>query len=78
LLDPDYPPSCFEDSLNSVNLEQKKKEVIDCSELLEEDISLLGKLMNRLYQKLQSRELWDLFCCVETKLVLLIALMECQ
>lgn len=24
LLDPDYPPSCFEDSLNSVNLEQKK------------------------------------------------------
>ncbi|XP_063435406.1 DNA polymerase nu-like isoform X2 [Mytilus trossulus] len=78
LLDPDYPPSCFEDSLNSVNLEQKKKEVIDCSELLEEDISLLGKLMNRLYQKLQSRELWDLFCCVETKLVPLLALMECQ
>ncbi|VDI53250.1 DNA polymerase nu [Mytilus galloprovincialis] len=78
LLDPDYPPSCFEDSLNSVNLEQKKKEVIDCSELLEEDILILGKLMNRLYQKLQSRELWDLFCCVETKLVPLLALMECQ
>ncbi|CAC5409529.1 POLN [Mytilus coruscus] len=69
---PDNPPSCFEDSLNSV------KEVIDCNELLKEDFSLLGKLMNRLYQKLQSRELWDLFCCVETKLVPLLALMESQ
>ncbi|XP_052099032.1 DNA polymerase nu-like [Mytilus californianus] len=78
LLDPDNPPSCFEDSLNSVNIQQNKKEGIDCYELLKEDFSLLGKLMNRLYQKLQSRELWDLFCCVETKLVPLLALMECQ
>lgn len=52
--------------------------MIDCCTLLHEDFALLGTLMNRLYQKLQARELWELFCCVETKLVPLLAFMECQ
>lgn len=52
--------------------------MIDFCTLLIEDFTLLGTLMNRLYQKLQARELWDLFCCVETKLVPLLAFMECQ
>ena len=37
---------------------------------------LLSVTMERLYQQLQNKELWDLFICVESKLIPLLASLE--
>ena len=37
---------------------------------------LLSVTMERLYQQLQNKELWDLFICVESKLIPLLAALE--
>ena len=47
-----------------------------CLEVLYEDMMLLSVAMECLYQQLQSKELWDLFICVEMKLTPLLAALE--
>ncbi|KAJ8311799.1 hypothetical protein KUTeg_010654 [Tegillarca granosa] len=44
--------------------------------MLKEDLHLLSKLMERLYQELKNKELWQLFYYVENRLVSLLAVME--
>ncbi|KAL5022323.1 hypothetical protein ScPMuIL_001478 [Solemya velum] len=76
LLDPDHPPSSFTAVLSKVNLLHKEVPTQKAKPLLLESMRLAGVAMQRLYQKLYSRDMWDLFLCVETKLVPLLAVME--
>ncbi|XP_069140238.1 DNA polymerase nu-like [Argopecten irradians] len=76
LMDPDCENVTFQKSLSLVCLILKDNVLSSAVELLKEDLCLLSELMRRLYQKLISRDQWDLYCCVEMKLLPLLAAME--
>lgn len=46
------------------------------TEMLKTDLYLLSKLMEKLYQELKNKGLWQLFYYVENRLVSLLAVME--
>ncbi|XP_033756749.1 DNA polymerase nu-like [Pecten maximus] len=76
LLDPDCENVTFQKSLSLVCLSWKEHVLSSAIEVLKEDMCLLSELMKRLYQKLVARDMWDLYCCVEMKLLPLLAAME--
>ncbi|XP_053407727.1 DNA polymerase nu-like isoform X3 [Mercenaria mercenaria] len=75
LLDPDKPVSSFEHLLSVLNM-PKQTPSKSCVDALQEDMTLLSAVMKKIYQMLQSKDMWNLFYCLETKLVNVLAGME--
>ncbi|XP_060581929.1 DNA polymerase nu-like [Ruditapes philippinarum] len=75
LLDPDQPVSDFEHLLSSLQLPQQTPNK-SCVDALEADMILLSEGMKKLFQMLQCKDMWNLFVCLETKLVNVLAGME--
>ncbi|OWF55047.1 DNA polymerase nu-like [Mizuhopecten yessoensis] len=76
LMDPDCENVTFHKSLSLVCLTWKEHVLSSAVDVLREDMCLLSELMKCLYQKLVARDLWVLYCCVEMKLLPLLAAME--
>jgi hypothetical protein len=73
LLDSEHPPSSFSELLSKYKIRKSLQSVPSANNTICSDLMQLGPLALTLYQEMQKHGLWQLFSCIETPLIPLLA-----